>query len=72
VERFENPGRSVTEDKRAPRADEVQVAVAVDIPNPRAVTAGDEGGRSADRAVGADRAVDAAWNQALRRLEEFR
>jgi hypothetical protein len=62
----------VSEDERAPGGDEVQVAVAVDIPDPRSVTAGDEGRRAADRAMRTNRAVDAARDQALRRLEERR
>jgi hypothetical protein len=72
MERFENPGWSLTEDERAPGADEIQVTIPVDIPNPRAVTTRDKGRRPTDRAVGTNRAVDATRNQALRGLEKFR
>jgi hypothetical protein len=60
----------VSEDERAPGADEVQVAVAVDIPDPGSLTAGDEGRRAADGAMRTYRAIDAARDQALGRLEE--
>jgi len=69
---LENGTRTMAEDERAPRTDEVQVAVPIDIPDPWAVTARDESRRSTDRAIGTNRAIDATRNQALRLLEERR
>ena len=45
----------VAEDHRAPAADEVDVAVAVDVGEPRALRRGDEAGRAADAAEGPHR-----------------
>jgi hypothetical protein len=68
-QRLEDRVRTMAQDERAPGTDEVEVTVAVDVPDPRALTAGNERRASAHRAIGTDRAVDAAWNQALRLLE---
>jgi hypothetical protein len=42
MQRREDLRWTVTEDQRAPRTDEIEVPVAVDIPDPRTVTARDE------------------------------
>jgi hypothetical protein len=60
----------MTEDERAPRTDKVQVAVAIDVPDPGTITTRDERWPSTDRAMGTNRAVDAARNEALRLLKE--
>src|SRR6266542_290550 len=62
--------RGVTEDERTPRAQEVEVAASVHVGDAAALPARDEEGRAADAAEGADGAVDAAWDHALRLLEE--
>src|SRR5438093_8430838 len=64
--------RAVTQDQWAPGADEIEIAVPIDIPEPWTFSPGNEGWRSPDRAIRADRAVDAAGDQALRLLEQRR
>jgi hypothetical protein len=72
MQRREDLRRTVTEDEWTPRTDEIEVPVAVDIPDPWAVTARDERRRPTDGPIGTNRAVDATRNQALRLLEEGR
>jgi hypothetical protein len=50
----------VADDRRPPRADVVDIALAVGIPEVRAFGAGDEARRAAHRTEGAHRRVDAA------------
>src|SRR5436190_17760365 len=70
ADRLDDSRRALTQDQRSPGADEIQVSTPIDIKNPRAVTPGDEGRVSPDRAIGSDRAVDAARDQALCLLEQ--
>ena len=61
----------VAEDGGPPRSHVVDVALAVDIPQVRAVAARDEARRAADGAKGAHRRIDARRNRALRTGEEL-
>ena len=61
----------VAEDHRPPRPDVVDVAVAVDVDEPRALALAEEDGRSADGAKGAHRGVHPAGDDALRGLKEL-
>src|SRR5688572_14838414 len=54
---------AVAGDHRSPRADVVDVALALDVPEMRAGRAGEEQRRAADRAERAHRRVDAARDQ---------
>ena len=60
----------VPQDHRTPRADVVDVGVAVHVVHPRALGALDEGRLQVDRLVRPHRAVDAAGDDLLRLLEE--
>jgi hypothetical protein len=62
---------AVAEEERAPRADEVEVAVAVEVVEVGALAPGDEQRVAADGAEGAGGAVDAAGDQARRALERL-
>ncbi len=57
---LEDLGRRVAEDRRPPRAEIVDVLVAVDVPQPRPAGAGDEDRVPADRAHRPHRRVDPA------------
>ena len=70
--RLDDRGVAVAEDHRPPRADEVEVAVAVEVEEVRPVAAGDEERRAADRAERPGRAVDAAGDDRLGALERGR
>ena len=70
--RLDDGRRAVTQDQGTPGADEIEVAVPIHIPQPGTYCPGNEGRRSPDRAIRADRAVDAAGDQALRLLEQRR
>ena len=61
----------VAEDGRAPRADVVDVAVAVDVDEPGALAFAEEDGRSADGAEGAHGRIHAAGNDPLRGFKEL-
>ncbi len=65
-------GLRVPEDQRAPGADPVEVAVAVDIDQLAALAALDEDRVAADLAHRADRRVDAAGKNAERAVVELR
>src|SRR5207248_9309866 len=56
-------GVTVAEDQRAPGADVVEVAVAVEVDEVRPLTLGDEDGLAADAAEGAGRTIDATGDQ---------
>ena len=60
---LDDRGMGVAEDHRAPGADVVDVAVAVDVPNVGAGAADEEGGLAADGAEGADRGIHAAGDK---------
>lgn len=60
----------MTEDQRSPGANEVEIAIAIDVPDPRTIAARDEGWSSPDGTVGANGTVDAARDQLLRGFEE--
>ena len=60
----------MTEDQRAPREDVVDVAIAVDVDEVRALAALDEERRAADRAEGAHRRADSAREEIERLGEE--
>ena len=60
----------VAEDQGAPGADEVQVLVAVGVPDAGALAAGDEGRLATHGAKGADGAVHAAGHEPLGAGEE--
>src|SRR5438093_3501692 len=68
--RLDDGRRAVTQDQGTPGADQIEVPVVVDIPDPGTFGSGDEGRRPPDRAIGSDRAVDAARDQALCLLEQ--
>ena len=61
----------MTEDERPPAAHQVEIAIPIDVPNPRPLAARDEWWCPADGTISANRTVDPAWDQALRRIEEF-
>src|SRR5205085_110018 len=61
----------MTKDKRAPRADEVDVLIAVHVVEIRTLAAGDEQGLAADGTERARRAVDAARNGPGRTLKRL-
>ena len=56
---LDHGGMAVAEDHRAPGADQVDVAVAVDVGDVGPLSRGHEARRAADRAERADRGVDA-------------
>jgi len=70
ADRFDDGRRAMTEDQRSPGTNEIEVPVSVDVPEPWTLRPCDEGRRSPDRAIRSNRAVDAAWDQALRLLEQ--
>jgi hypothetical protein len=61
----------VAEDQRAPTADQIEVAIAVDVPDRRAVALRDEHGIGADGPAGAHRRVDPSGDDGLRTLEDL-
>ena len=69
-ERCDDARMRVAEDQRAPREDVVDVAVAVDVDEVRALAALDEERRAADRAERAHRRADAAREEIERLGEE--
>src|SRR5262249_2506075 len=62
-ERLYNARMSVSQDQRSPRADVVQVLMAVEIIEERPLPFGDEDRLAADGAEGAGGAIDAARNR---------
>ena len=62
-------GMRVPEDRRAPRPDVVDVALAVRVPQVRAFATDEEARRAADRAKGAHGRIDAARDRSLRASE---
>ena len=68
--RLDDRRGGVAEDQRAPRAEEVEIVVTVDVPDARPGSAIDEEGAPADAAEGPHRAVDAARNDPLRSREQ--
>jgi hypothetical protein len=66
----EHLGMNVAENHRAPRTDVVDIALAVRIPEIRALRALDEARRAADRAERTHRRVHAAGNGSLGAFEE--
>ena len=66
-----DPRKRVAQDRRAPRADVVDVALAVGVPDVRPSPPGKKARGPAHRAKGANRRVDAGWDGALRAGEEF-
>ena len=71
LHRAHDAGMRVAEDRRSPRADVVDVALAVGVAHVRALAAREEARRAADGAKRAHRRVDAARNRALRTGEEL-
>ena len=69
--RFDHDFRRVTENRRAPAPDVIDVFVSIDIPNPRAVRALNEKRLTADIAKCAHRRINAAGNAFLRAREKF-
>ncbi len=69
--RADDLGMRVAGDHRPPRADIVDVALAVDVDQARALGARDERRRAADRLEGAHRRIDSAGNDPRGALEEF-
>src|SRR5438445_116429 len=61
----------VTDDRGTPRADVIDVALAVRIPQIRTVAAREKARRSADRAKRANRRIHARGNRSLRTREEL-
>ena len=61
----------VAEDRRPPRSDIVEIALAVGVPQVRAVAARDEAWRAADGTIRAHRRIDACGDRALRAREEL-
>ena len=72
ADRLDDLGVRVAEQRRTPRADEVDVLVAVDVGDVRAARGGEEAGRAADVAEGAHGRVDAAGDDGLRARERGR
>jgi len=70
-DRLDDARVGVAQDHRSPRADGVQVRVAVLVPHGGALTAGQERGRAADAPEGADGRVDASGDEALRAGEQI-
>ena len=70
--RLHDGPRGVTEDQRPPRADEVEIAPAVDVGEARALRAGHEERLAPDPAECADGTVDAAGDHTARGLEQVR
>src|SRR5205814_1462680 len=64
--------RAMTQDQRSPGTDEIEVSVPVDVPDPGTLAPDDKGRDPPDRAMGSNRAVDAAGDQAFRLLEQRR
>src|SRR2546428_12344939 len=62
--------RGVAEDERAPRAEEVQIGAAVDVPDPRPLSVRDEERVTADSAERPHGAVDAAGDPEAGGFEE--
>ena len=69
--RWTTRGWAVAEDERAPRADVIEVLIAVDVEEIRPFAAGDEDRLAADGAEGAGRTVDAAGDQTAGSLKRF-
>ena len=67
---LEHLGVGVTEDHRPPRADEVDVAVAVDVGEPGALGAGDEARDAAHTTEGPHRRVDPTGDHLASAVEE--
>src|SRR5262249_4356525 len=63
-------GMRVTDDRRSPRADIIDIARSVGVPQIRAFAAREEARRSSHRAKRAHRRVDAGGNRPLRALEQ--
>src|SRR5436305_10230573 len=58
------------EDQWSPGADEVEIPVLIDVPDPGALAARDEGRRAPDRTVGPNGTVDPAGDQSPGGVEE--
>ena len=65
LHRFEYRRMAVAQNHRAPRADVVDVALAVGVPHVSALRPGDKARRAADGLEGAHRRIDAAGNDGL-------
>ena len=70
--RLDDGRMRVAEDRRAPRADVVEVAPAVGVPDVRPLAALEDERRATDGPEGPDRAVDAAREEPLGALDERR
>ena len=71
LQRRQNLGMAVAQQQRAPRADVVDVLVAVDVEDVAALAARDEERIAAHAAKGAHRRIDAAGNDVLRPAKQL-
>src|SRR5690606_13467951 len=70
LDRRHHLGVRVTQDQRAPRTDEIDVAATVGVEEPRAAAPHYEAGRATDRAERAHRGIDPARDEAAGAVEE--
>ena len=66
LHRVDNPRMGVTDNRRAKRADIINITAAIHVKNKSAFRAGNKTRRAADAAKGAHRRIDAAGNHLLR------
>jgi hypothetical protein len=71
LDRGDHLGMRVPKDQRPPRADVIDVALAIGIDDARTGTGGEKARRTADRTKGPDRRVDATRDVPLRALKKL-